>query len=46
MALGRRHENHYGEIKEMSYTEEIFDIKGQVAVVTGAGGYLPIEVGN
>ena len=28
----------------MSYTEEIFDIKGQVAVITGAGGYLCSEM--
>ena len=44
MALGRRYEGYYGEVKEMSYTEEIFDIKGQVAVVTGAGGYLCSEM--
>ena len=24
----------------MSYTDKLFDIQGQVAVVTGAGGYL------
>ena len=40
MALGRRNENYYGEIKTMSYTDKLFDIQGQVAVVTGAGGYL------
>lgn len=28
----------------MSYTEEIFDINGKVAVVTGAGGYLCSEM--
>jgi|APSaa5957512535_1039671.scaffolds.fasta_scaffold07632_5 NAD(P)-dependent dehydrogenase (short-subunit alcohol dehydrogenase family) len=44
MALGRRYESYYGEIKEMSYTEEMFDIKGKVAVVTGAGGYLCSEI--
>jgi NAD(P)-dependent dehydrogenase (short-subunit alcohol dehydrogenase family) len=40
MALGRRNENYYGEIKTMSYTDKLFDIQDQVAVVTGAGGYL------
>ena len=40
MALGRRYESHDGEIKEVSYIEKLFNIKGQVAVVTGAGGYL------
>jgi len=24
----------------MSYTDKLFDIQGQVAVITGAGGYL------
>ena len=28
----------------MSYAEEIFDIKAQVAVITGAGGYLCSEM--
>ena len=44
MALGGRDEKDYREIKEMSYTEEIFDIKSQVAVITGAGGYLCSEM--
>jgi len=40
MAMGRRNENYYGEIKEMSYLDKLFDVEGQVAVVIGAGGYL------
>jgi NAD(P)-dependent dehydrogenase (short-subunit alcohol dehydrogenase family) len=40
MALGRKNEEHYGEIETMSYTDKLFDIQGQVAVVTGGGGYL------
>jgi NAD(P)-dependent dehydrogenase (short-subunit alcohol dehydrogenase family) len=44
MALGRKHESYYGKIKTMSYIDEMFDIQGQVAVVTGAGGYLCSEM--
>lgn len=40
MAMGRRDENYYGEIKTMSYPDKLFNIKDQVAVVIGAGGYL------
>ena len=28
----------------MSYIDKLFDIKNQVAVVTGAGGYLCSEI--
>ena len=40
MAMGRRNENYYGEIKTMSYADKLFDIQDQVAVVIGAGGFL------
>jgi len=40
MAMGRANENYYEEIKTMTYIDKLFDIKNQVAVVTGAGGYL------
>ncbi len=40
MELGRTNENYNGEIKEMTYTDKLFNIQDQVAVVTGAGGYL------
>ena len=40
MALGRANENYYEEIKTMTYIDKLFDIQNQVAVVTGAGGYL------
>jgi NAD(P)-dependent dehydrogenase (short-subunit alcohol dehydrogenase family) len=44
MAMGRRYEKYYGENKEMSFIEETFNLKGRVAVVTGAGGYLCSEM--
>lgn len=44
MALGERYENYDEGTKKMSYLEEIFDIKGKVAAVTGAGGYLCSEM--
>ena len=40
MALGRGNEDYYRKIITMTYTDELYDVRNKVAVITGAGGYL------